>query len=261
MIGLIISRDFQKLPVTFQNDERFGISGFWHLAHVFAVKSDGPKEAEVHTDIMACLVYSGPRDSMWWSLADAESAKTAVQVFKEGETIDQLLGQEICLTCNQSSVTIYMEGWICTNVVCSELGKNHSGQAPPTQTYREQFLEPWISAIQLAQMTPTLLPEHSDQIQLTDDKSKNFKILRDHWRGWVCANCQTMNRRKEYHKLVCGTCGQSFMSSPPRVKLDQVTEKELVSLTADDDPPHRLINATAVQLVQQEFSKEFATYT
>ena len=260
MVGLVISRDFQKLPVTFRDDERFGVSGFWHLSNVFAVKSEGPRKSEVHTDLMACLVYSGPRETMWWTSIDNETPASAANVLKEGQAFDQMFEKESCWVCNKSSIIIFKEGWVCTNPTCTELGKNHSGHALQNQAYLEQFLAPWVSPHQLGQTPTPLLPERSDQLQLTDDAARNSKLMRDHWRGWVCCGCRTMNRRKHYDKLVC-TCGQSFMSSPPHVSLDQVVEKGFLTLTADDKPPHKSIKDAIVQLVQKEFTEQFAIYT
>ncbi len=260
MIGLVISRDFQKLPVAFQGDEKFGVSGFWHLSCVFAVVSEGPKESETHIDLMACLIYSGSRETMWWTAADADTAGNTMNVLKEGETFDQRFRKKSCSTCNSSSLTIFQEGWICTNVTCTKVGKTHSGHALQTKTYLEQFLQPWVSPHQLAQVCPPLLPERSDEKQLTDDKDENLKIMRDHWRGWVCSVCRTMNRRKQYHKLVC-PCGESFLSSPPHVRLDQVAGKEFLTLNADDKLPHKSIKDASVKLIQMEFTEMFAIYT
>jgi hypothetical protein len=55
MVGIVISRDFQKLSVTFRENGKFGVSGFWHLSCVFviAVRSEGPIASEVHTDLLA----------------------------------------------------------------------------------------------------------------------------------------------------------------------------------------------------------------
>jgi hypothetical protein len=48
MIGVVISRDFRKLPTTFKGDELFGVSGFWHLTKFFAVRSEGSGKSETH---------------------------------------------------------------------------------------------------------------------------------------------------------------------------------------------------------------------
>jgi hypothetical protein len=69
-----------------------------------------------------------------------------------------------------------------------------------------------------------------------------------------------MNRRKEYHKFVC-TCGQSFLSSPPHVRLDQVAEKEFLTLNVHDELPHKSIKDEIVQLIRTEFTETFAIYT
>lgn len=260
MIGVVISKDFQKLPVTFRDDECLGVSGFWHLSTIFAVKSEGPIASEVHTDLMACLVYSGPRESMWWSLSGAEKAANTVKVLEQNETFDDLFTKENCSTCDVSSTTIFQEGWVCTNVECTKIGKNHSGDSLRTQTYLDQILEAWIAPQHLAMIPPPLLPIRSDQIQLTNDEVENSKVMRDHWRGWVCLVCRTMNRRKEYHKLVC-SCGQSFTSSPPHVHLDQVVGEDFLNLSADSNATHKSINNTCVQLIQQDFTPMFAAYT
>jgi hypothetical protein len=97
-------------------------------------------------------------------------------------------------------------------------------------------------------------------MHFTDDEDENSKLMRDHWRGWVCYFRRAMNRLKEYHKFVC-TCGQSFLSSPPHVILDQVTEKEFLTLKADDKLPHKSIKDEIVQLVRTELSEMFAIYT
>ena len=146
------------------------------------------------------------------------------------------------------------------NVYCSDLSKDRSGKLLQKPTYLEQFLEPLLSRQQLVQTSPRLLPERSHQIQLIDDNAKNFTILRDHWRGWICSACCTMNRRKDYNKLVCA-CGQSFISSPQRVRLDQVAGDEFLSLSAEDESPHKFMDDKIVQVVQTEFSSEFAIYT
>jgi hypothetical protein len=147
--------------------------------------------------------------------------------------LDEKFAKESCSTCSKSSSTIFKKGWVCTNMICTALGNDHSGHALPTQTYLQQFLQPWNSQQQVAQMPPALLPKRSDQMQLTDDEDEKCKIMRDQWREWVCYACRTMSRRKEYHKLVC-TCGQSLLSSPSHVRLDQVAEKEFLTLKADD---------------------------
>jgi hypothetical protein len=145
MVGLIISRDFQKLPVTFREKERFGVSGFWHLTYVFAVRSEGPLAGEVHHDLMGCLVYSGPRKTMWWTLAEDETPANCVSVLAEGKTVQEMLSQETCSACNEPSCTIFQEGWACTNITCTDLGKDHSRHPLPTQTYLRSLLQPWVS--------------------------------------------------------------------------------------------------------------------
>ena len=146
------------------------------------------------------------------------------------------------------------------NLDCPDLSMDQSAKLLQKPTYREQFLEPWLSQDQIAQPCPPLLPERSDQIQLTDDEAENLRFLRDHWRGWVCSVCRTMNRRKDYNKLVCA-CGQSFVSSPPHIRLDQVAGKEFLALNAESGPPHKSIIHSSVQLVQREFTEMFAIYT
>ena len=260
MVGLIISRDFQKLPVTFRDNEKFGVSGFWHLSYVFAVRSEGPLAGEVHHDLMACLVYSGPRKTMWWSLAEDETPANCVKVLAEGETVEGMLSQETCSSCNEPSCTIFQEGWVCTNVTCTELGKDHSRQPLPTKTYMRQLLQPWVSQQQLDQAFPPLLPEVRNQIQLVQDNAQNFAIMRDFWKGWVCSACQTMNRRTVYSKVVC-ECGWSSISSLPKIPLDRVAGTEFLALEADSEPPHRSIKENSVQLSQREFTDKYAIYT
>ena len=262
MVGLVISRNFQKLPVTFRDHEMFGVSGFWHLSHVFAIRSEGPKEGEVHTDLMACLVYSGPRETMWWNLAEDETATNAVNVLKEEETFDKMFEKEECSLCSEDSLTIFAEGWVCTNVECSSLGRDHSGQAPTTKTYSQRFLQPWVSPEQIKKTAPPLLPALlTQQPQLTDDSEKSFKTMRDFWKGWVCPTCNTLNRRTEYHQLVC-PCGEfSVPSPPPYLALGQVTKKEFLKLNANDNPPPVTIKDDIVKLTKQEFTDNYAIYT
>jgi hypothetical protein len=179
MVGLIISRDFQKLPVTFREKERFGVSGFWHLTYVFAVRYEGPLAGEVHHDVMACLVYSGPRKTMWWTLAGDETPANCVSVLAEGKTVQGMLSQETCSACNEPSCTIFQEGWACTNIMCTDLGKDHSRQPLPTQTYLRMLLQPRVSQQQLNQAFPPLLPKVRDQIQLVQDDTESLAIMRD----------------------------------------------------------------------------------
>ncbi|KAF7502636.1 hypothetical protein GJ744_005411 [Endocarpon pusillum] len=262
MVGLVISRDFQKLPVTFRDGESYGVSGFWHLSHVFAVRSEGPKEGPVHTDLMACLVYSGPRETMWWNVAEDETATNAVQVLKEDETFDKMFEKEECSLCSEESLTIFAEGWVCTNVLCSSLGRDQSGQAPKTKTYSQRFLQPWVSQEQMKKTAPPLLPDLLiQQPQLTNDRKKSFETLRDFWRGWVCPVCATMNRRLDYHQMVC-PCGKFSAPSPvPNVTLGQVTKKEFLELNAKDKLPPVTISDNAVKLTEQEFTDKYAIYT
>jgi 2OG-Fe(II) oxygenase superfamily len=260
MVGLVISRDFQKLSVTFREDEKFGVSGFWHLSYLFAVRSEGPLAGEVHHDLMACLVYSGPRKTMWWTLAEDETPASCMNVLAEGETVEEVLSQETCSACNEPSCTIFQEGWVCTNITCAELGKDHSRQPLPTQTYLRQLLQPWVSQQQLDQAPPPLLPEVGNQIQLAQDDTQNLAIMRDFWKGWVCSACQTMNRRRLYSKVVC-RCGWSSKSSPPKMPLGRVAGKEFLTLDADSEPPHRSIREDSVKLIQREFTDKYAIYT
>jgi hypothetical protein len=143
MIGVVISRDFQRLGVTFRDDKQFGVSGFWHFSTILAMRSEGLKDYEVHTDLMACLVYSGPRETMWWT-ADEEEI-TGPDILNQGEMLDTKFTKESCSTCSKFSSAIFKEAWVCTNMTCTALGNNHSGHTPPTQTYLQQFLQPWIS--------------------------------------------------------------------------------------------------------------------
>lgn len=260
MIGLVISRDFQKLPTTFEGEEQFGVSGFWHLTRVFVVKSQGSTPSERHTDLMACLVYSGPKKDIWWTSKTDDAAEFPLTVLGDGETLDDRFESRTCPTCNQSSIAIFEEGWVCTNFDCSGLSKDASGALLQKPTYLKDFLEPLVSRQHLGRKPPRLLPDRSHQVQLTGDKAQNLIILRDHWRGWVCPDCHTMNRRKEYHRLVCA-CGHSTTSSPPHVRLDQVADDRFLTLAAKDAPPHQSINDTAVKVVHREFTKEFAIYT
>jgi 2OG-Fe(II) oxygenase superfamily len=260
MVGLIISRDFQKLPVTFREKERFGVSGFWHLTYVFAVRSEGPLAGEVHHDLMACLVYSGPRKTMWWTLAEDETPANCVSVLAEGKTVQEMLSQETCSACNEPSCTIFQEGWACTNITCTDLGKDHSRHPLPTQTYLRSLLQPWVSQQQLDRAFPPLLPKFCDQIQLVQDDTQDFAILRDFWKGWVCSACQTIKRRTLYTKVVC-ECGWSSMSSPPRIPLNRVAGAEFLALDADSEPPHRSIKEESVHLSQREFTDKYAIYT
>lgn len=263
MVGLVISRDFQKLPVTFRDRENYGVSGFWHLSHVFAVRSEGPKEGQVHTDLMACLVYSGPRETMWWNLAEDETATNAVKILKEEATFDKMFEKEGCSLCSEESLTIFAEGWVCTNVECSSLGRDQSGQIPKTKTYSQRFLQPWVSQEWIKKTAPPLLPDLLiQQPQLTDNSEKSFKTMRDFWRGWVCPVCHTMNKRLDYHQMVC-PCGEfSVPSPPPNLTLGQVTKKEFLELNATDKlPPVVKIRDGAAKLTEQEFTDNYAIYT
>ncbi len=262
MVGLVISRNFQKLPVTFRDDEIYGVSGFWHLSHVFAVRSEGPKEGEVHTDLMACLVYSGSRETMWWTLTDDETATNAVHVLGKGQTVDQMFEKEECALCSEDSLTIFTEGWLCTNVECSSLGRDHAGQAPKTKTYSSRFLQPWLSSEQMTKTAPLLLPALlTQQAQLTNDSKQSFETMRDFWRGWVCPSCKTMNRRRDYHQMVCPCGNFSTPSPPPYATLGQVTKKEFLELNANEKRLPYNIRSQGVKLTEQEFTDKYAIYT
>lgn len=95
VIGLVISRDFQKLPVTFRDKEKFGVSGFWHLSHVFAVRSEGPVAGEVRTipwHAWCIVVQESPCGGLWLKLRHQQI------VWNPGKTIEGMLEKEICST-------------------------------------------------------------------------------------------------------------------------------------------------------------------
>ena len=106
MICLVISKDFQKLPTTFKDGECFGVSGFWHLTKLFAVKSEGSGRSELHTDLMARLVYSGPEDDMWWTSDSDERVKPPTKPSNQGGIMDDNFAKS-CPTCGESSTTVF----------------------------------------------------------------------------------------------------------------------------------------------------------
>lgn len=152
MIGVVIAKEFQKLPVTFRGDEKYGIAGFWHLSNVFAVRTKGPKGSAIHIDLMARLTDSGPRDSIWWNVAHDETIENAVKVFEDGDAFEEIFRKDNCSTCKRSSAIIFQEGWVCTNITCEALSKDHLGHPMRTSNYLDQFLGPWVSQQQLDQI-------------------------------------------------------------------------------------------------------------
>lgn len=263
MIGVVIKRDFEKLPVTFKDNEDYAVTGFWHLSKIFALKheeQDDLGRVQQQTWLMGCLVYSGPRDSMWWTLLDQDTRETVVYVWNSDEAIDEQFEKQQCSTCGELSITIFQEGWVCTNRTCAKLCMDASGNLLKEPSYLKKFLMPRIAVEQFEQEEPPLLPKPMEELPLVDDEAQNFKYMRDFWRGWVCPDCQTMNRRVHYEKSLCD-CGYSHPSRLPHVSLDRVVGDRFLTLDEGDNPPHKKIKSSPVELVEKLFNDEFAIYT
>lgn len=137
MIAVVIGHDFEKLPVKFRDDEQFGVTGFWHLSKIFAVRAEklNGKKAEQHTWLMGCLTYAGPRETMWWTSVDDKTKEAAVSVMDSDKTFDDYFDQQRCSTCGESPITIFQEGWVCTNQICAKLCMDASGSLLKEPTY------------------------------------------------------------------------------------------------------------------------------
>jgi 2OG-Fe(II) oxygenase superfamily len=230
------------------------------LCYAFAVKCEDQKNSEEQTDIMGMLAYSGDRETMWWAPSDNEVAHIALVTLDEGESFNHLFANQTCSTCIEASSTIFREGWLCTQVTCPDLSRDSSGKLLRLHTISPRSSSLAFHLASLPKSSPLLLPERHEQAQLTDDKAENTKILRNYWKGWVCDGRKTMNRRRHFANLAC-ECGESFLSSPPRVRLDQVAGKQFLRLNERSKTLCKAIDGDIVELVQTKFTGKFAIYT
>jgi alkylated DNA repair dioxygenase AlkB len=263
MVGLAISNKFQDLPVTFGHGEEYGISGFWHLTHIFAVGS------EEDTVLMGRLFYGGPESSIWWKAPVAKVVMAgelspnadSMKVLPPNETSDHKISSHTCSACGKISLAIFEEGWTCTNPNCAAVGNDQNGQRLDGYTYSSGFLEPFVSVDQLAVVSPRLLPDLRTPMQLGSDADDeaDSAMMRDDWRGYHCSGCNTLHRRREYARLGC-ECGISLSCPPAHVPLDRVADEEFLHLK-NGQQPEGLVRKACVQIINELFDDMFASYT
>ncbi|RDI83901.1 hypothetical protein Vi05172_g6376 [Venturia inaequalis] len=112
-----------------------------------------------------------------------------------------------CLSCQQESQQIYLNGWICTNYDCPSLWRFVDGTEPDNSTlvYDPRWLKqktPWshTSPPQATKPDPWILANGSKQFDhgMVWQATKGIACpncdrcgAREHWTYWKCRNCHT----------------------------------------------------------------------
>jgi 2OG-Fe(II) oxygenase superfamily len=241
--GLLISETFPQLEVKFREGETVGVAGFWRISHSFALKFGNSVELNVR------FAYEGPQDEIWWRAGGHH----------EDETSDGQFEEKRCKKCTESCITIFEEGWICTNALCSDIGKDENGGVPSTRTYLKKFLLPFASERQTpASSLPQLLPSQPQNESLTGNEAKDLDIMQGYVKGWVCPLCRSMNRRTLIPRYHC-KCGNVLEHTPPSVPIDRLIENEFLHLAKDDALPG-VKKSPFVKELPRSHNSEYATY-
>lgn len=136
-----------------------------------------------------------------------------------------------CAECNQKSLWVYSEAWMCLQRSCDQFGKVNK-DIPASRTFHPDFLN--------SRSPPDSSLKHP--LAFTSNVAAGALIkasvfTEDGWKGIVCEECGRCVPRRHWACWQCPSCGFKLEIAPPIVSIARVCPAREMSLKAIERTP------------------------